>query len=170
MSVTNVDFFRSFAEDTTYKSDPYHFEHDRESLDFSNLFESTEQDEAALASDDDQQIKMFHFTSNNGIIPDINESGGFEGIRYRGEILVLKKSQIDEVIDVQKGVEKEDGKYEKRMKPLLDTTTGFFAEISEYNSCNLGYDLKFVSATEVYNWFDENMDGLWLKYDLYIRE
>ncbi len=159
--MTNVDFFEDFAADTTTvtsKNTEYYFEHSRE--DFANLFDAE--------SEDDDQIKMFHYTTDINV--KINESGEVIGVTYTGEILALLKSDIDEVIHGQKGIAREDSKYEKRVKALIEDG-GIIAEIVTYNNCNTerDYELTFSGMKEIYNGpFDWNADGVFFTYELYI--
>ena len=147
---TNVDFFRAFAADittVTAKTVEYYFEHSRE--DFANLFDAD--------SEDDDQIKMFHYTDSIDLIK--NESEFVEGVTYKGSILMLLKSDLDEVLDTQKDVEKEDGKYELYVKPMIDNG-GVLKQIVDYNACNTGHQITFTEMKEVYNMFDYNADGI----------
>lgn len=158
---TNVSFFRAFAADKTTvsaKTVAYYFEHDRSNLDFANLFDAD--------GEADNQIKMFHFTET--IVPEINESSYVDGMRYTGRILMLLKSDLDETIDVQKDVDSEDGKYELYVKDMIENG-GELKKIIDYNACNTDYDISFSELKEVYNFFDWNGDGIWFKYELFIR-
>lgn len=156
---TNVDFFRAFCADTTYKDEAYYFEHSREELDYSNLFDAD--------SAEDSQVKCFHYTQ--GIDPLINESGGNEGRTYRGTLVFILKSDFDGVIDVQQGVGVNDGKYTKHVKDLIQGAESVAEEIAEYNYCNDGYDLSFTNMRELYNFMDVNGDGVIVDYELTIR-
>lgn len=155
---TNVDFFRAFAADKTTltaKNTAYYFEHSRE--DFANLYDAD--------SADDDQLKMFHYTTTIEVLK--NESNYVEGVRYRGEILCLKKSDMDEVLDVQRDTHKDEGKYEKYIKPLIENG-GVLKQIIDYNACNTDHQLSFSDIREVYNMFDFNADGLFFRYELVI--
>ncbi len=159
--MTSVDYFRAFAADTSSKTRAYYFEHSREDLDFSNLFDAD--------GPEDDQLKMFHFTDS--IDPEVNESGSVEGVRYTGQILALKKGDMaNEVIDVQKGGDKADGKYEKRVKALIEDG-GLVAEIVTFNECSTTYqkEISFSDLKEVYNLFDFNGDGIWFRYEIFIK-
>lgn len=160
--MTSVDVLRAFAEDTATHSsgEAYYFEHSREDWDFSNLFDAD--------SEDDDQVKMMHFTSS--IVPERSESNTVTAMRYSGEILALIKSDLDETVDVQKGVDKDDGKYERRVKALIDGG-GIFEEILEFMRCHASYDheISFSDIREVYNMFDWNGDGVYFKYEMLIR-
>ena len=156
---TNVDFFRNFAADkttVTAKNVAYYFEHSRE--DFANLFDAD--------SEDDDQIKMFHYTDSIEVV--VNESSFVDGVKYTGSILMLLKSSLDETIDVQKGFDSADGKYELYVKPMIEDG-GIIKHIVDYNSCNTDYEISFSDLKEVYNMFDFNADGIWFKYELLIK-
>jgi len=155
--MTNVDFFRAFAADVSTKAEAYYFEHSRE--DFANLYDA---DSAA-----DTQIKMFHYTDPRGINVVTNESGAVEDVEYNGEILMLIKSDIDEVIDGQKGQDYDQGKYEGRVKALIENG-GLIAEILAYNNCNTNYEIEFSGLSEIYNMFDFNADGIHFRYKITI--
>lgn len=160
--MTNVDVLRAFAEDTTTHSsgEAYYFEHSREDWDFSNLYDAD--------SATDEQIKMFHYTSS--IVPEISEAGTIHAVRYTGVVAALIKSDLDETIDVQKDTDKEDGKYEQRVKSLIDGG-GVLDEILEFMRCHATYDheISFSDIQEVYNFFDANMDGIFFRYEILIR-
>jgi hypothetical protein len=156
--MTNVSFFRAFAADTTTvtaKNTEYYFEHSRE--DYSNLYDGE--------SPDDDQIKMFHYTDDIDVIK--NESNRVEAVEYKGSVLMLVKSGMDEVIDVQMGGEKEKGKYELYVKPMIEGG-GIVKYIIDYNSCTDVHDLDITDIKEVYNMIDFNGDGIWFKYTLKI--
>ena len=158
--MTNVDFFRDFAADTTSKKNVYYFEHSRETLDFSNLFDAD--------SAEDDQLKIFHFTDS--IEVELNEAGDLVvGVKYSGKILALIKSDLDETVDTQKNTKSEDGKYEKRVKELIEDG-GVIAEIISFNNCDTDYDkeISFSDLKEVYNMFDWNGDGVFFKYEVVI--
>lgn len=156
--MTNADFFRAFAADietVSTKNVAYYFEHSRE--DFANLFDAD--------SEDDDQIKMFHYTDS--IEVNKNDSNRVESVSYRGSILMLLKADLDGVIDVQKETDKEDGKYELYVKPMIDGG-GVVKQIIDYNSCTDVHELSISDIKEVYNMFDFNADGIWFKYELKI--
>ena len=155
---TNVSFFRAFAADkttVTAKNVAYYFEHSRD--DFANLFDAD--------SPTDDQIKMFHYTT--AIVPEVNESSFVDGVRYTGEILMLLKSDLDEVIDVQKGTDIENGQYELYIKPMIEDG-GILKHIVDYNACNTDYELDFTDIKEVYNMFDWNGSGIFFQYEVFI--
>lgn len=156
---TNVDFFRAFAKDVTTvtaKNVEYYFEHSRE--DFANLYDAD--------SEEDDQIKMFHYTTGVEVVK--NESSFVDGVRYKGEILMLLKSDLDGTIDVQKGVDSEDGKYELYVKPMIENG-GVIKHIIDYNACNTDYEINFSEIKEIYNMFDFNADGIFFRYELFIN-
>ena len=155
---TNVSFFRAFAADKTTvsaKTVEYYFEHSRE--DFANLYDAD--------GEDDDQVKMFHYTTS--IVVEKNESNYVDGVRYTGEILMLLKTDLDGVIDVQKDVDSADGKYELYVKPMIENG-GLIKHIIDYNACNTDYDISFSEIKEIYNMFDFNADGIHFKYELFI--
>lgn len=156
--MTNVDFFRAFAADittVTAKTVDYYFEHSRG--DFANLYDAD--------SETDDQIKMFHYTDSIDL--NVNDSNYVESVSYKGSILMLLKSDLDGVIDVQKEVDKEDGKYELYVKPMIDGG-GVAKQIIDYNSCTDVHELSISDIKELYNMFDVNADGLFFKYELKI--
>lgn len=153
---TNVSFFRDFAADKTTvatKNVEYYFEHSRE--DFANLFDAD--------GEDDDQIKMFHYTDSINVIK--NDSNYVEAVEYKGSILMLLKSDLDETIDVQKGVDVDCGKYERYVKPMIEGG-GIVKQIIDYNSCKDVHEINFSDIKEVYNMFDFNADGIFYKYEL----
>ncbi len=156
--MTNVDFFRAFAADkttVTAKNVAYYFEHSR--TDFANLYDADSQT--------DDQIKMFHYSKT--IVVETNESGYVEGVRYTGDLLMLLKSDLDEVLDVQKDGDAVDGKYELYVKDMIEDGA-ILKLIIDYNSCNTDYELIFSNLVEAYNMFDWNGDGIAVEYELFI--
>ena len=109
---------------------------------------------------------MFHYTDSIEVV--VNESSFVDGVKYSGYILMLLKSSLDETIDVQKGFDSADGKYELYVKPMIEDG-GIIKHIVDYNSCNTDYEISFSDLKEVYNMFDFNADGIWFKYELLIK-
>ena len=151
--MTNVDIIRKFADEKGY-----YFEHGRDTHDFANLYDAD--------SENDSQIKIFHWTS--GFRSRKNGSGAITGVDYRGAMFILIKSDLDETIDVQKDVPVNEGKYEKRVKPLIDGG-GFEKELIDYICFDYDYETD-GEAQEVYNLFDFNADGIWIKYKLFVEK
>lgn len=155
--MTNVDFFRGFADDTTYKANEYYFEHSREELDFSNLYDG----------EDSNPIKMFHYTDD--FTPFVNETGRQEGVEYTGGCFFLVSADLDEVIDTQRETAPSDGKYESHVKDLIQFATGMTGELTLYNNCTEEVELEMSGSQEIYNQFDNNLDGVLINYTMYIK-
>lgn len=115
---TNVTFLRAFAADTaTHDSEEsYFFAHDRKEFDFANLMEPSE------------QIKMFHYTMGFRVMN--NQSGGIEGVTYKGIIMAGSNSDFSDVID-NHGGDVETARYNVHVKPLIEGG-GLIAEIINF--------------------------------------
>lgn len=148
--MTNVDVFKSFAD-----GKGHYFHHCRKELDFANLFDTN--------SSDDSQLKMIHFTED--ISPTTSSTGMIIDTVYKGAILALYKSDLDELIDDKDSPA--NGKYEKYVKPLIDNG-GLVKEM--YDQFCIEYAIEFSSIKEIYNFFDMNGDGIWIRYKLTIEE
>lgn len=155
--MTNVDFFRAFSQDTTYKASEYYFEHSREELDFSNLYDGK----------DSFPVKIFHYTTEIEQIT--NESGRSEGVQFEGSFYAIVSADLDEMIDTQEDNPASNGKYELHVRDLVDFATSISTEIRNYNNCTDHWDLEITGGDEVYNQFDNNLDGVQFDYTLYIR-
>jgi len=173
--MTNVDFFRDFAESTaaTVKTKEYYFEHDMELQVLGNLMQALDAT--------DKQKKMFHFTLPKKVKPIQNKAGNTIGVQYGGEIMILVKADPKIPIDVQhKGPGKLDpaaGRYTTNVKSLIDE--GEIArQIQEFatlqNITNLdnslcdSVNITILPGSEVYGEMGFFGDGVNFEYDLII--
>lgn len=161
--MTAPEFFRGFCEDISLegKPDHYYFEHSRSSLDFSALFDETDPF--------DGHRKMFHWTERFRVVK--NESGGVEGVRYFGSIVVLVKADLSLPIDVQQGQVYTDGRWYNNVRPMVEDG-GVQALIAQYNNClTEPIDLILNDAEEIYD--DPRLewagDGIGFTYEAYIK-
>jgi len=181
--MTNVDFFRAFAEfqdadplpagTVSVKTEEYYFEHDTELQALANLMQ------ALNASD--KQKKMFHFSDLGDPIQ--NKGGNTTAVKYTGEILVLIKGNPKKPVDVQrkgggKG-DKAEGRYTVNVKDLIDDGE-FFRQIQEYatqqnttalaaHEDNYYYTPRLFQFREVYGEMGFFGDGISFKYELLIQ-
>ena len=160
--MTNVDFFRLFADEVIENvKQAYHFEHGRSRRADANLYDGS----------DTKPIKMFHYTQPGGIIVRKNDSGATIGVEYRGTCYCIKKSNLDELVDKSQIVNNTTnyvGKYDTYVKGLIDGG-GIIKEIIDFNACEYDHDLNFTRISEVYNDLDFNGDGIAFEYTLYIE-
>ena len=94
-------------------------------------------------------------------------SGGFL-------ILVKNESSIAETYDTQSGQDKEDGKWKKRIRPMVESVGGNTSLIdqlmSELNCIDdLSLQVKSQSITEVINFFDDNLDGVNVRFEWKVK-
>ncbi len=171
--MTNVDFFRAFAayvdpyplpeRTKPFKSSPYYFEHNREALDYANIFSADEDDEEKS----EYTKYIFHFTEPNGIKLRNNGSGKIESIEYSGRLLIVEPSDTQKPIDVQGG-EAAEGRYELHAKPMIDGG-GVMQQIADYNNLTINeYQLELLPGEEVYGILGMHGDGIWMGYRLTI--
>jgi len=172
--MTNVDFFRDFAAETTMatvKTDAYYFEHDTEMQAIGNFMQST--------GTNDTQKKMFHFTYPEGIIPIQNDSDNTTGVKYRGECLVLVQADPGLPVDVQGGIAENTGRYTANIKDMVDQGE-ILRQLREYatqlnitalaaGGDNTYYTIRIQSVTEVYGQMGFYGDGIAFKYELTIK-
>lgn len=169
--MTNVDFFRNFAEyvdpstlptgTNPVKTEEYYFEHDRESLDFANILDPE--------NPNDTQNKIFHYTNPNGIQPQINSHGGVWAMTYTGSLLVLVYGDPQGVIDVQAGTDESKGRYTQNVKPMIDNG-GVISEIQNYNMLSTNqHNLRLFDVNEIFEVLGMHGDGIMFKYELRIE-
>jgi (2Fe-2S) ferredoxin len=156
--MTNVDFFREFAALVVENVKPaYFFEHGRQSRVDANLFD-----------EDDNRIKMFHYTRE--FVERANQVGTVLGVEYRGTIYTVVKSDLDDLVDkeiIEDDEPVKDGKYDKHVKPLINGGS-LFKLIRSFNNCTYDYELTFTRIVEIYNFLDYNADGIAFDYTLFI--
>jgi len=175
--MTNVDFFRDFAESTaaTVKTKEYYFEHDMEIQALGNLMQRIDAT--------DKQKKMFHFTLPKKMKPIQNKLGNTIGMEYGGEVMILVKADPQKPVDVQhKGPGQLDpaaGRYTTNVKPLVDEAD-IFRQIQEFatlqNITNLANsicdssNITMFNGSEVYGEMGFYGDGVNFEYTLIIMQ
>ena len=90
-----------------------------------------------------------------------SEYGGSGETEYSGTFLVLVKSNLDNVYHSQENVDKEQGKYNKNIKPLK-TSLNTFKDVIDCSD----YERQTWSKVEIVNALDVNFDGLIVTYKL----
>ncbi len=167
--MTNVGYFRTFAayQDAdpvpagtpSVKTLDYYFEHNREAMDFANLYK--------VESPDDDQKKMFHYTT--AINPEQNQCGNTIAVLYTGNIIIVQKSDPQLLVDIQKGVEEDDGRYTKHPKDMINEG-GILAEIYNFNNlAAYNHNLRHFGLEEVYGLLGIHADGIMFNYELRIE-
>jgi len=95
------------------------------------------------------------------INPEKTKFGGFGKISCKGDFLIAVKSNLDNVIHQQKNQDKENGKYLKNVRPLLEEIEKFF----NLFSCD-NFELIINEIVDIYNYLDVNIDGLIVTYTI----
>lgn len=91
-----------------------------------------------------------------------SEFGGSGVVAFTGSFMLLVKSNLDNVYDNQKGQDAADGKYQKNIKPLLETDIVLLEEL-----INCGdYQITGWSVIDVVNAVDANTDGIIVTYSI----
>lgn len=165
--MTDVDFFRAFAADTTVISgkSEYYYEYTRQSLDFSGLF--------SAESENDTQLKILHYHAPKGIKFITNESGNVHRVRFRGSLLMVRIGNPQSYPDVQRGNSVNDGIYESQLKPIIDSG-GIPLEMANYNSrVSTGIrELEFGEADPLFLYpigKSRVVNGIWMSYRMEIE-
>lgn len=94
-----------------------------------------------------------------------SEYGGTGEIAFNGQFLLVVKSNLDNNYHNQKGQDKTTGKYEKNIKPLLDSLE-FLENIIDCSD----YQIQTWSVVDIINALDANTDGVIVTYSLTILE
>ena len=89
-------------------------------------------------------------------------------------LLVKNGSSISETYDTQAGQDKENGKWIKRIRPMVESVDGNTSMIDQIMSelnCNdsLGLQIKSMSITEIINFFDDNLDGVNVRFEWRVK-
>ena len=93
-----------------------------------------------------------------------SDNGG-EGITtFTGSFMLVVKSNLDQVYDNQKGQTVTDGKYQKNIKPLLETE---LVRLEDSINCS-DYQITNWSIIDVVNALDANTDGVIVNYGISI--
>ncbi len=87
---------------------------------------------------------------------DFGEFGGTGDVEFSGNFMLAKKSDLDNVYDNQKEVDYTDGKYEKNIRPIIETDLVTF---EDYVNCS-DYEITEWSFIDAINVLDENLDGV----------
>ncbi|GIM60538.1 hypothetical protein ACF3OB_01160 [Capnocytophaga canis] len=84
-----------------------------------------------------------------------SEFNNITGHFFKSRIMLLKKSDLDEVYDSQCDNDPAKGRYEAHIKPCKQQAEQFIDALT----CE-GYSIKKWQITEVINAWDENCDGI----------
>ncbi len=84
------------------------------------------------------------------------EFGGTGDVTFTGNFMLVVKSDLDNVYDNQKGVAFTDGKYEKNIRPIIETSLVSF---EDYVNCS-DYEITAWSFIDAVNMLDANLDGV----------
>lgn len=93
--------------------------------------------------------------------PQINEYGGINGKVYRGMLMILEQSNFDAVYDTQRENDKEDGRYEKHIKPIIETDV---IKLIDAITCDTDLSITNFEIIEAINVLDANLDGVIINY------
>ena len=85
-----------------------------------------------------------------------SEFGGTGEVTFNGSFMLVVKSNLDNVYDNQKGQDKTDGKYQKNIKPLIETDLVLFEDLIDCSD----YEITSWSMIDGINLLDVNMDGV----------
>ena len=122
---------------------------------FQNLTEATDENDATPHFHLDPITRENEYTKSTG------NPTGWQMISGSFMILVKSGSSIEEVYDNQLTGDEDQGKWLKRIEPIVNQQTGLLAQLMNELTCNTS-DFKVVSQTikEVINVFDDNKDGV----------
>ncbi len=87
---------------------------------------------------------------------DFGEFGGTGEVEFSGNFMLVIKSDFDNVYDNQKEIDYTDGKYEKNIRPIIETDLVTF---EDYINCS-DYEITEWSFIDAINVLDENLDGV----------
>ncbi len=132
-----VELFREVAE-----SFDWNFDYGRK--DFHNLI------------DGESNGKWYFFL--DPVVDDTNSQASI----YEGYFMVLSVADLDQNYDNQKGTTPEDGKWLQNIKPKKDFLKTKFRDKLECADLEI---LRF-RMTEVINFFDDNMDGVLVNFQI----
>lgn len=87
---------------------------------------------------------------------EFGEFGGTGDVTFSGNFMLVIKSDLDEVYDNQKDIAFTDGKYEKNIRPIIETSLVAF---EDYVNCS-DYEITSWSYIDAVNVLDLNLDGV----------
>ncbi len=85
-----------------------------------------------------------------------SEFGGTGEVEFSGNFMLVVKSDFDNVYDNQKDVTYTDGKYEKNIRPIIETDLVTF---EDYVNCT-DYEIVSWSFIDAVNVLNVNLDGV----------
>ena len=95
-----------------------------------------------------------------------SQYGGKGPVTFTGSFMLVVKSNLDNVYDNQKNVAAVDGKYQKNIKPLLETEV---EKLEDLINCS-EYQITNWSIIDVINALDANTDGIIVTYGITVLQ
>lgn len=93
----------------------------------------------------------------------ITDDSNNETSTFEGYFMVLSVSDLDQNYDSQKDTLPEDGKYIQNIKPKKEFLKGKFKDQIE---CDGKFEVLRFRITDVINFFDGNMDGVLVNFQI----
>lgn len=84
---------------------------------------------------------------------------------YTGKLMLLVASDLDQVYDAQLDSNKDNGKYESNIKPMI-AKGGPLDLMLDSLICDYDLEVQVWRITEVINMLDMNMDGVIINYKM----
>ena len=88
--------------------------------------------------------------------PEFSEFGGTGEVEFSGNFMLVIKSDLDNIYDNQKEVDYTEGRYEKNIRPIIETDLVLF---QDYVNCS-DYEITSWSILDGINLLDINLDGV----------
>jgi len=109
------------------------------------------EDDTMLTFEEKQKYLLFLWKDRKLII---NEHGGIEGFKFKGELLLMVRSKLSD--------ESQETKYKDAVEHLQSESIKIMLS---YLDCD-GFWVKDWNEIEVYDEFDTNMDGLKIQFTI----
>lgn len=161
--MTNTDFFRAFAADTSLvKNEAYFFVHDDDDYNESKLVQPSSS----------FNRYMFHYDQPN--IPlDRNESNNVHQVFYRGGLFVVEADDVYASVDGVRSGDYTDGLYERIVRSMIESG-GINKLLSDFQCLNSTYNPvlytpKNMSAIYHRHFGQFTGTGIWMTYEMRIR-
>jgi len=103
-----------------------------------------------------QSNKLYFLLDTITRVPTFSENGGRGDISFSGNFMLVVKSDLDQIFDNQKEQVYTDGKYEKNIRPIIETNLVAF---EDYINCS-DYEITSWSFIDAVNVLDLNLDGV----------
>ncbi len=109
-----------------------------------------------LLSSDLEADKLYFLMDTITRDKETSEFGGTGEVTFTGNFMLVIKSNLDNVYDNQKDVAYTDGKYDKNIRPIIETN---LVEFEDYINCS-NYEITSWSFIDAVNVLDMNLDGV----------